>query len=213
MKKVFLSLMAMTVMGFSAMAQTDKGLAKKEKTELKGHRGKHQEMAGKFKELNLTAAQQQEMKSLNEDYKKKMLELKNNDAITVKEQRERREALAKEHRANVEKLLTAEQKAKLTEAKPHKGGKAHKVKGGRKDLAGSELNLSADQQVKMKTLNESMRTRARSIQQDQALTKEQKKTQLQTLRSQHKQEVSGILTSEQKEKMESLKDDRKAKAL
>ncbi len=203
----------MTVIGISAMAQTDKAEAKREKTELKRAHGKHHDMAGRKSDLNLSDAQKQQMKSLNEDYKNKMQELKNNESITVKEQGERRKALAQEHHANVEKLLTAEQKAKFAEAKHSNIGKAHKGKAGRKDLAASELNLSADQKAKMKTANKNMRSKAKGIQQDQTLSKEQKKTQLETLRSQHKQEVSAILTNEQKQKMETRKDDRKSKAL
>src|SRR5687767_5053202 len=76
------------------------------------HKGKHHNK-NFVKELNLTDAQQAEVKKINADFKTKMSDLKKDESITVKEQREKKEALMKEHQEAFSKILTAEQNNKL----------------------------------------------------------------------------------------------------
>ena len=202
----------MSVLGFSAMAQNDQSAKKAGKHEMKMH-GKRGDMSAKLKDLNLTEAQRTQMKSIRENYKTQMQDLQKNESITVKEQRERRESLAKQQQAEIDKVLTAEQRSKLQQSQTAWEGKRKGMKGDRAQMATKELNLTSAQQTQMKSLNENMRSKMQAIQKNEALTKEQKREQMQSLQKQHKSDVAGILTSEQKQKMETLKSSRRSKTL
>ena len=54
-------------------------------------------MKAEMKDLNLTDAQKAEFKANNEEFRKKMDELKKNENITVKEWKNRMETIRKEH--------------------------------------------------------------------------------------------------------------------
>src|ERR1051326_7352690 len=56
--------------------------------------------------LNLSEEQKAKFKSLNEDFRTQMDELKKKDDITVKEWRSRMENLRKDHRDKISSLLT-----------------------------------------------------------------------------------------------------------
>ncbi len=209
MKKIILSMLAIATISFSAIAQkTETG--KKFERHQKGNR---MEMRGElFKDINLSDPQKQQMKSLNESFRKQMQELQKNETITVKEQRERRESLIKQHRATVENLLTPEQKLKMKEGKMDKSSK---LEGRGKDFGKGmkELNLTVDQQAKMKNVNGEFKTKMKSIHTNDALTKEQRKQQMDELQKQRHQQLSSILNSDQLLKFEQMHKSKKAKAV
>ena len=75
------------------------------------------------KQLNLSDEQKKQAQANKVALKQKMKELNKNESITVKEQRDRKDALRKEQKAKMQALLTPEQKTKMAELKATKMAK------------------------------------------------------------------------------------------
>ena len=80
-------------------------------------------------DLNLSDEQKAKLKTLNEEHKKQMEELKKQDNITVKESRERMEGLRKDHQAKFQSILTPEQKATIEKSKEERKMKMKEMEG------------------------------------------------------------------------------------
>ncbi len=131
-----------------------------ENKEFKGHNG--------LKTLNLTKDQKRQLKTINEDFKQQMQSLKTDNNISAKEQKEKREALVKEHQQKVDAILTPEQRMKAAELKSvSKANGAHHGNGkdgeDKIDKLTKDLDLTTDQQTRVKTLNENFKTDVENI--------------------------------------------------
>ncbi len=199
MKKILLALITFTIT-FSSIAQTKK---LKEKN---GTTQKNKEFKGDaLEKLNLTKDQKNQLKVINQDFKQQMESLKTSNT-TAKDGKEKREALVKEHEQKVDAILTPEQRMKAAEFRSvSKEQGSHHSKGkhgeARFEKVTKDLDLTADQQTKIKALNETLRSDAQNIEKNNALTEAQKKEQLKSVRKKHKQELNSLLTNEQKAKL------------
>src|SRR5688500_4566985 len=213
MKRIITS--AFVILLIIGAAQAQSASTEKNKTH-KEHR------KGGFDGLNLSADQQAKMKSLREDFKKQASELKGNTQLSEADKKTRRQELHKQHRAQVEAVLTPAQKAELAKKKAEwkaagKEGKKGAKRGGDKftkgrkggDIRGGgfekELNLSADQQAKLIQIRTDFRSKAQALRSDKALSQEQKRTQMKELMKQQQGQFKSVLTKEQIEKMQSRK--------
>ncbi len=209
------------------------GASQAQTTSKEKHKGHKQEHKMAYDKLNLTADQQARMKQVNEAFKKQSEELRKQDNLTVAEMKKRREALQKEHKTQAEAILTADQKAQIAKARSEgkQGDKMgnREFKGNRDTLTRAgrpmqdrnakrngatlekELNLTADQQAKMKEIRKEYKAKIEAIKTDNALSQDQKKTKMQELMKQQQEQVKMILTKEQIEKMQSLRKERPAK--
>ncbi len=88
-------------------------------------------------------------------------------------------------------------------AAPRKHKAAHKS-----DL--QQVNLTKEQQDKIKASKTELKTKTKEIKSNTALTDEQKKAQLKEARKESKKEVDATLTPDQKTKLKELKAQRKA---
>lgn len=198
MKKILTSVLAL-VIALSSMAQANKI---KDKKEFKGEFRKDG-----IEKLNLTDAQKTQLKSINEDFKQRMQDLKKSDNITVKEQHEKREALVAEHQQKVNAILTPDQQSKLAASKQdfkqkggfHKGG----AREGRFEQLSKDLNLTPEQTTKVQDLNQGLRTKMQDIRNNSSLTQEQKKEQVKDLMKKHREDIQSLLTQEQKQQLKS----------
>lgn len=207
MKKIIVSMLALTLtMGAFAQDKTT--------TQKKGNSEWRQKGNGdRMEKLNLTENQKQQMKSFNDDFKGKMQILKNDNSLSEDARKQKRMELMKAHRAQVETILTPEQKKQWQDEKKTGGYKAMKgedkmagragKRGGRQgfDKMTKDLNLSNDQAVKLKKINEDFRASVEKTKSNNALTADQKKEQMKTLHQQHKQAIEATLTAEQRDKM------------
>lgn len=194
--------------GSSAIAQTQpKGNRPPhegaKKAMVQHHQMKQAQIA---KKLDLTPDQSTKIKSINETFKQQMQELQKNESITVKEQRERREALIKQHKESLQAILTPEQKDKMKKAKKEEMAKMDKHL--QFEHLKKQLDLTEQQQQQLKTINEEFKTKAQTLHKDDALTKAQKKEQFDALQKQHMEQIQSVLTAEQKAKMEQFKKNR-----
>lgn len=64
-----------------------------------------------------------------------------------------------------------------------------------------DLNLTKDQEVKVKDIMEKQRTEMDSVRNNTSLTREQQREQMGTIRKKYNEQVEALLTPEQKEKL------------
>ncbi len=206
MKKVLALTVAFAIAGFSLSAQQTRTVKPGQK-ENKMHHGQKDMM----KDLNLTEAQKAQLKTSREANKAKMEALNKQDNLTVKEMRERKAALMQEQKAQMESILTADQKAKIAADRSAMAGKRKNMDGQRGEALKEKLGLTNEQAAKLKAQNEATRDKMKAIQDNQNLTMDQKKTQIKALKDATKAERKNILTAEQIQKMDEMKKDGKGR--
>ncbi|MBL7816982.1 MAG: hypothetical protein JNL70_18305 [Saprospiraceae bacterium] len=97
--------------------------------------------------------------------------------------------------------------AKMEKPQGHKGKGKH-MKQAHTHMK-KELNLSADQDKRMKEIGNTYKGKIQAIRTDNALSKEQKKAQLQDVQKSHDAEVKGVLSAEQYTKFTDMKKQRR----
>jgi Spy/CpxP family protein refolding chaperone len=197
MKKVLIPLIAFLALTVNAHAQDKMG--KKANQHHKHEKGM---MA---KELNFTDAQKAQAKAINEDSHKKLQELNKNESITVKEQRDRKAAIFKERKTKMDGLLTAEQKTKMTQLKAERKVKKEEGYAKRLDKIKTNLSLTDEQVAKLKNQRAATLAKAEKIKNNESLSREQKKEQMMTLKTEAKAQYDKIFTADQLKKKEEMK--------
>ena len=224
MKKIITGLFAIAAFTFSAGAQ-DQGTDGQRKWN-KDSQGMHRGHDGKEMEsLNLTDAQKQQVKTINEEFRTRMQSLNSNDNMVVKDQKAQRQALIQEKNNRISALLNADQKIKFGQMQQqHEGrfgersegnndgkaeGREGRFGGGdRADHLKTELGLSDDQAAKIKAGNESFKQRVEAIRNNQSLSEDQKKSQFEALRKDREASMKSYLTADQIAKFDAIKKNR-----
>ncbi len=200
MKKLLIATAAMFTICFAAQAQ--------EKRMMKDKHHQHKKM-DVAKKLNLSAAQKNQLKANQADYKKQMAALNKNENITVKEFRDKKAALHLAQKAKMQNLLTAEQKQQLATAKGDKKVKAKQHYEARLSKMQTNLNLTNQQVAALKTQHEEMGAKMKALKEDDAMDRLDKKEKLAALKLQAKEAHKNIFTAEQLKKMEEMKQNHK----
>ncbi|UEG50028.1 hypothetical protein LK994_00885 [Ferruginibacter lapsinanis] len=201
MKKILLSLFAFAAITLSANAQQEG--RKMMKGVDRHHEKNNKQMM--MKELNLSDTQQQQMKANREAFKKQMQELNKNENITVKEQRDRKEALKKEQKAKMMAILTPDQKAKMEQMKKDKQAQRELKFAQKMEKMRTNLGLSDDQFAKIKAERTANHAKMQAIRDNEKLSRTERKEQLMALKEQNKESIKKYLTPEQIKKMEEMK--------
>lgn len=174
-------------------------------------RGHHR--IDKLQQLNLTDEQKTELKTINEDFKQQMTDLKKSeDKITVTEWKSKMSTMRKDHHEKVQKLLTDEQKASLKNMKHERKRDIRKHGARRLEHMKKELNLTDDQVSAIKKNHEAMGEKFKAVREDKNLTEDQKKVELKKFREQQHESLKSILTEEQLQKLEQQKKHHKRQA-
>lgn len=189
------------------------GAAQAQNTEDKGrHHDDRKEQA--MEQLNLTADQKAKLQSIREAQQKEMQELQKNDQITVAEMKQKRQALQEKYKAQYRAVLTPAQAEELKKNKPERGERSFGKKGGdqfRNQAAffKKELNLTNDQETRIKGIFQEFQSKAQALRSNNSLTQEQKKEQMHTLAKQYMDQGKAVLTPEQLKKFDEVKANRK----
>jgi Spy/CpxP family protein refolding chaperone len=200
MKKILSTALAIVLFVGASQAQT---------TEDQGHHhGQKQEQA--FSQLNLTSDQKARLQSIRQAQKKEMQDLRKSGNVTP----EQRKALHEKYKSQFESVLTPAQKEQFEKQRQEwknkvRNGEGFGKRGGKfgKQAAffKKELNLTADQESKLKGIFQEFRTKAKDIRSNNSLTQEQKKTQIRSLAQQYMAQGKTVLTPEQAKKFDELK--------
>lgn len=189
MKRLFLSLAILACISLTATvdAQNNK-------------RGQHR----LSKELNLTADQQQRIKSTNEEFAGKSKELRAKSDLSKEEKQLKIKEMREQQRLAINNILTPEQQTKLNQLqkknnKNFKRGEKSIAKHGKKEQdikrrahrgdQMKDLSLTDDQRQKIKALNDTYRAKNKEIAQ------------------QHREALNNIYTPEQQAKIKDLRSD------
>lgn len=87
--------------------------------------------------------------------------------------------------------------------------RVEKKDGSRKEMF-RELNLTKEQKIKLKEINQSMKASKESLEKDAALSETEKKEKLKKLKKEQAEKIKAILTDEQKIKFKELRAKNKA---
>ena len=172
---------------------------------------KHAQGRNGFEKLNLSDSQKVRMKAINEDFRKQMADLESKETITVKEQRDSREAIKKARKEKMHALLTAEQKAQLSvardEAKKRREGMADK----RLETLKEKLNLSDAQVSTIKSKQETTKSKLDAVLKNDSIGSSEKREQIVALRQEMKSNIESVLTPDQKSKMEEFRQNKQGR--
>ena len=160
------------------------------------------------KKLNFSDQQKEQLKNINSDYHKKMAELKKQDEITVKEMNTRMKTLQQGHKASLQALLTPAQKDQLVKMKDERSKMAKVNAGARAERLKIKLNLTDAQSGQLTGMRTEMAAKIKAIHSDNSLSRQQKKEQVKTLVTAQKEQLKSILTPEQVQQLEQLKQQR-----
>lgn len=154
-----------------------------------------------FKQLNLTDAQKEQMKTQRESFRKQMEDLKKNDNITVKEWRSRMETLHKEQKSGMEKILTTDQKAQLEKIKTEQKAKHEERMKKGADKMKEHLGLTAEQSAKLEKSTKETGDKIKAIRENKSLSDEKKREEIKEVMKKQKENLKSVLTDEQLQKM------------
>lgn len=152
-------------------------------------------------DLNLTEEQKAKFKALNAEHRQQLEDLRKQDNITVKESRERMISLQKDHKAKMQSILTAEQKAKMEVRKKEGAERAKEFGKKRGEKMQQDLGLTEQQKSKLAENRKATGVKLKAIREDKNLTDEQKKEKSKELMKAQKESMKSILTEEQLQKM------------
>ncbi|RYY59197.1 MAG: hypothetical protein EOO12_16460 [Chitinophagaceae bacterium] len=183
--------------------------------------------------LNLSADQKTKLKSIHDREKTEMDALRSNTSLSADQRRTQAKAIHEKYGAERKAILTPEQQQKAAQFreqwKDRRGdrdtvhgrrsdGQARGDKGARGERGErfqkmqQELNLTADQQQRMKAIRDQYRPQLEAIRQDQSLTQEQKKARSKELFKAQSEQMKAVLTPAQQEKMKSMRKGKGRKA-
>jgi Spy/CpxP family protein refolding chaperone len=162
--------------------------------------------------LDLSDEQKTKLKSINQDLRKQAEELRKQDNLTANELREKREALHKDHLAQLQSILTPDQKAQMQKDKEARNAKMKGLGQKRQERMKKELKLTDEQSAKMTENRMATIEKIKAIRENGALKDEEKRDQVKEIMKQQKETTKSILTKEQLKKLkESRKHDKKHK--
>lgn len=170
---------------------------------------KGQGMQQMAQRLNLTADQQAKLKSLRESQRQQMQAIKQDTTLTQEQKREKFQQLRAANHEQMLGILTPEQQAQM---KQMRAGKMRRMAYGRGFQAGrmaGALNLTDAQKQQMKPIFQATRQQVQAVRQDTTLTPQQKREKVKEIRQNQMAQVKSILTPEQQQKMEQLRNNRR----
>lgn len=176
----------------------------------KGGRG-GMNLRGMAQKLNLSAAQQSQIKAIFESSRAQSQQIRGDASLTEAQQKERLKAVHKASRDAVMNVLTPAQKAQLQQMMAQKrGGRGGNGRNGDGRNMTQELNLSAAQKEQMKSIRQRSRAAIMELRDDTSLSPQEKRARMRTIRTQVQDSINAILTPEQQAKMQELRQERRA---
>ena len=157
------------------------------------------------------------LKAIRENQQKEMEALKTK-SLTADEFKTQRKDLHNKYQAQMQSVLTPEQKNQMekfkAERKDHRGKKGEWKKGGkgitkRGGDFQKELNLTQAQKDQLSKMRTDTKGQMESIRNDQSLTQDQKKEKIHYLKKDKQEKFKSVLTKEQLDKLETAKKERK----
>ena len=155
--------------------------------------------------LKLTEEQQQRAKTLNENFRKQMTELRKKEDITVKEWRNQAMELNKKHREEMRNLLTNEQKDRMEKFKLERKQMTDIDADAKLEKMKLRLDLNKEQFEQLKKQRAETMEKMRSIRENNAMDMMNKRAEIRALMERRRENMKSILTEDQMKKMQELR--------
>lgn len=155
--------------------------------------------------LKLTEEQQQRAKTLNENFRKQMTELRKKEDITVKEWRNQAMELNKKHREEMRNLLTNEQKDRMEKFKLERKQMTDIDADAKLEKMKLRLDLNKEQFEQLKKQRAETMEKMRSIRENNAMDMMNKRAEIRALMERRRENMKSILTEDQMKKMHELR--------
>jgi Spy/CpxP family protein refolding chaperone len=156
-------------------------------------------------QLDLTADQRAQFKSIHQSTREQLRVLRNDQTLSPEQRQAKARSIREGAHQQVLGILTPQQQeiAKNNRREGHGlgFGRGFRRGEGRGDSARAALGLTDAQQSQLKSIHESTRNQVSTIHNDASLTPEQKAEKIRSLHQGTRQQVFGLLTPEQREKM------------
>lgn len=207
MKRITLAIVALAL-AFPALQaqQKDGNETNREPKTYRQHQGKQGMHHDRFKDLNLTKEQQDQLAKINNDFRTAVTDLKKKESsITMKDYKTQMETLRTKRKSETDNVLTAEQKSQLQKMRQDKGGRPGMKGKGMRGGMNADLGLSKEQSAQVEALRASSQKKIKDIRESQNLSESQKKEQIMTVWKQQHENMKSILTAEQMKKMEGFR--------
>lgn len=196
MKKLLFIALSFSFFALNADAQVTRNVTSAQKVQSDSVHKRGQMM----KDLNLSKAQQSQMKELHQNMEQQRNAIKNDASLTQDQKKAKMQELDKSQKEKMNSILTADQKAKMQADKKNWSKKNEDRKENGKMMKG--LNLTDTQKAQMKANHDKMKQQRDAIKNDASLSQEQKKAKMQDLQKAERNNMSSILTPDQKAKMQ-----------
>jgi hypothetical protein len=154
--------------------------------------------------IRYTPDQRKQLLAINKEFHQKSADLFNKDNSTLKEYKAGLIALQKEKSSRIDALLTPAQKQERTTRKKRMSDNAQVMAAAQMERLKLRLNLSDDQVAKIKAGQENLHSQVTALRDNDNLLPGQKREQMMSLMSKHKDIVKSVLTPEQQTQFEKM---------
>ena len=156
-------------------------------------------MARMAKQLNLTDQQKTQIKSMREATHQQLQALRNDTSLTPEQKRERARQLMEQSQAQFQSVLTPEQQQQLKDMRAQAQQRGL-------DRMAKALNLSDQQKQQIQPILEAQHQQLDALRNNTSLTSDQRREQSQQLRQQTQSQINNILTPEQQQQAQQMRD-------
>jgi hypothetical protein len=167
-------------------------------------RGRNNFGWARMNRIHYSAEQHKQMRTINEDFRKKSQDLYKQDNITLREYKSQLLALQKDKKSKIQNLLTPDQKNEMEKWKKHASEEMQVKAAANLERMKIHLNLSDDQTAKIRSQQTEFRSKMRAIHQNDDLLPYQKKDQMKTLIAKRQDAMKSVLTPDQFSQFEKM---------
>ncbi len=182
-----------------------------------GQKGSRRHMARLAQELNLTQEQRQKLEPIFQQQMQQMRATREDTSLTPEQRRVKMDQLRQSTHSQINSVLTPEQQEKFKQLREKHGpGMGGPGRGPGMSMRGpgagmgplARLNLTPDQQAKLKPIFEDTHSKMQALHQDTSLTPEQRREKARQIWQNSQAQINTILTPEQKQQWEQMRERR-----
>ena len=156
--------------------------------------------------LGLTEGQRTKMKAIHTQTAQAVKAIKANAALTAAQQHEQIATLRESTREQLKAVLTPEQQGRLDKIRKHPGlVRLAAMRHLQAERVMKKLALTSDQRAKIHNLRRQMAEAVKPIRADTTLTPEQKREKIRSIAQANRAQMRSVLTPEQQQKLQALR--------
>ena len=160
--------------------------------------------------IRYTPEQRKQVAAINKEYRQKREDLFKQDNLTLKQYKAGLVTLGKEKKSKMAALLTPEQKSEMAASRKRMDENRQVREAAHLERLKLHLNLSDDQLAKLKAGNETLRSQAKAIHENDNLLPQEKMAQLKALIAKRNDTYKSVLTPDQYTQFQTMMSHRRA---